>query len=1209
MKIIKRDGKKEPFDSQKIMDAVLKAFLAVDGTITEYAEIKAYNIAEHIEKIAETTSLTIDNIQDYVEKGLMATKRKDVAKAYILYRKQRDIAREKNTDIYKEAANKLFAKNVQNQNANVDEYSFGGRMGEFSETYLKKYALENCMSEMARNNHLNNEIYIHDLGSYAAGMHNCCARETKFCTTYNGVRSFLDYEDGDRVSVLTPYAVHKMATVHKYGIQKLNKITFSFAGKRFVTERFTSNHRWILADGTETINLKIGDKLKKAPIIIRTQEEFSFDDATDKEKYYWCLGFVLADGTEAYRWSHGKKCEDVKFVRMRLCGDKIKYESRFANLKHSTKEMENGDLYLTFSSTIGFRKIFPDLNQMTRREKHALFDGLYAADGQHSGSRKSILTTNKQIAKFIEDEAPALGWFILNINDKTDETTNYKTHDFTREYTFISDANKYYWTVVDIQEDKEEEVWCLDVEDLHSFVLPNGITTGNCLSIPFDKLLAKGVVTRQTDVRPAGSVMTAFQLIAVYKQLQSLQQFGGVSATHLDWTMVPYVRKSFIKHWKDGLVWVEESTDEVVDALANENKYYEKYSIEDEIFSRFGKAYTYAKQKTIRETEQAVESMYHNLNTLQSRSGNQLPFTSINYGTCTLPEGRMVIKALLEGSIKGVGKYHKTSIFPCGIFQCMKGVNRAPGDPNYDLFLLALESTSKRLYPNYANVDWSGNEGYDRNDPCTYFSTMGCRTANGWDINGMGQRKDGRGNICPVTIIMPTIAMKAKELVDELNKDGECETYEDVFMEMLDTKIKEAKDMLIERFEWICSQSPESAKFMYENGLMEGYIPEEGIRSALKHGTLAIGQLGLAETLEILIGCDHTTPKGMKLAKKIEQLFKDRCAQYKEEYRLNFGVYYTPAENLCYTAMTKFKAKYGDIFKRDYFTNSMHVPVWKNISPFDKIDIESQLTGYSSAGCITYVELDGGVQHNLKALEELVNYAMDKDIPYFAINVPNDTCLNCGYTGEFNDECPMCKSKNIQHLRRVTGYLTGDYKKAFNYGKQKETEDRVNHTRIFKDLGPFKYNANDVVNGNGFSVSVFFKGCPHRCPGCFNAEIWGFVQDEITDEHVEIIYKALTANGIKRNLSLLGGEPLCEENLDKTLYLIEKIHKLDPTIKVICWTGYELEDLDRKNKKIKRLFKNIDILIDGPYIEAERDISLKLRGSRNQKILKRGFDF
>ena len=301
------------------------------------------------------------------------------------------------------------------------------------------------------------------------------------------------------------------------------------------------------------------------------------------------------------------------------------------------------------------------------------------------------------------------------------------------------------------------------------------------------------------------------------------------------------------------------------------------------------------------------------------------------------------------------------------------------------------------------------------------------------------------GNICPVTIILPTLAMQAKEkYVCEYDDD-----IPSVFMELLDKKLHEAKDMLIERFEWICSQSSDSAKFMYENGLMEGYDGKD-IRSALKHGTLAVGMLGMAETLEILVGENQLHENGMELAKRICQLYKDRCTEFKEEYKLNFGVYYTPAENLCYTAMSKFKDKYGVIPKvsdKDYFTNSIHIPVWEEINPITKIDVESQLTGYSSAGCITYVELDGTVKNNIDALETLVTYAMDKDIPYFAINVPNDTCEDCGYCDEIGDECPMCGSKKISRLRRVTGYLTGNYTTAFNKGKQQEVEMRVKHNR------------------------------------------------------------------------------------------------------------------------------------------------------------------
>jgi len=422
------------------------------------------------------------------------------------------------------------------------------------------------------------------------------------------------------------------------------------------------------------------------------------------------------------------------------------------------------------------------------------------------------------------------------------------------------------------------------IHDLDAYA----VGSHNCLSIPFDKLLKDGFNTRQTDVRPAGSINTAMQLVAVIFQLQSLQQFGGVSATHLDWTMVPYVRLSFFKHFTDGLKYIDGISDKFNGIESFSKDEIKEFSIDGDFYksAKDTVAYKYAMDKTIEELNQAVEGMYHNLNTLQSRSGNQLPFTSINYGTCTLPEGRVVTKALIEGSIKGCGKFHKTSIFPCGIFQCMKGVNRKEGDPNYDLFKLALKSTSLRLYPNYANVDWTGNAGYDPENPCTYFSTMGCRTANGWDINcddeKLGQLKDGRGNISPVTIIMPTLAMQATDKVftkwwskwekEAKNKPDALENYTgkypdlvkflnytgmhqltkeeisqvqhdvvDSFMKLLDKKINEARDMLLERFDWQCSQPAKSAKFMYENGTMYGYKPEEGIRSALKHGTLAIG--------------------------------------------------------------------------------------------------------------------------------------------------------------------------------------------------------------------------------------------------------------------------------------------------------------------------------------------------------------------------------
>lgn len=613
------------------------------------------------------------------------------------------------------------------------------------------------------------------------------------------------------------------------------------------------------------------------------------------------------------------------------------------------------------------------------------------------------------------------------------------------------------------------------IHDLDSYILG----MHNCLSVPMDELLSKTVHTRQVLIRPAGSANTAFQLIAVYFQLQSLQQFGGVAATHVDWTLVPYVRKSFMKHY---LVAYLKSTDEFqkldlpdlmfqdyrtedgvwrnkLDDWIKEHKkeFLQRLSLSEEDFyfdnKKLDKNFRQAAiLDTISEVKQGAEGMLHNLNSLQSRAGNQLPFSSINYGTCTLPEGRIVIRAILDATIRGTGN-GQTSIFPCQIFQMLDGVNTKPEDPNYDLFKHAIKCTSMRMYPNYVNCDWSKDQGYNKDDPRTYPSTMGCRTYSSWDINAPDEAhshiKDGRGNIAPATVILPTLAMEAKK---KALKDDKAEFVVDYFMDILDKAIGDCKDELLERFDWICSQSPASADFMYRNQTFFSYgkeFEEEGIRGVLKHGTLAIGQLGMAECLQILIGCDHTEAKGMELAKKIEQMFMEKCKAYKEHYKLNFGVYYTPAESLCYTAMQKFQKKYGkipNVSEKEYFTNSIHVPVWKEISPFEKIDIESELTGYSSAGCITYVEIGDNAVNNLQALEDIVLYAKRKDIPYFALNVLFSDCTKCGYSGYIPDDepCPCCGADHDEYINdyaRVTGYLSTKVK-HFNFGKQCEKKDR-----------------------------------------------------------------------------------------------------------------------------------------------------------------------
>lgn len=588
--IKKRDGRLVEFDKDKIINAILAAFKSVDGQIDEYAIVKAQNIADYIAKLVEERQLSVEEIQDYVEHGLMSTRRKDVAKAYILYREERTKERNKNSKLTKQMSQKLLGKNIENQNANIDEMSFGGRKGEATDIWMKQYALDNCMSQMSRNNHLNNEIYIHDLNSYACGFHNCVGRETEFLTT-QGVKSFYDFEDGDKVEVLTHTGEIKKATVKNFGKQQLYKITLKKGNNICKIVRATKNHRWLLQNGEFTDELKVGDKMYDAPEI----KNFDFNKATDNEKLMWCKGFGYRDGTVEYELDKNTgQYKKSNRVKIRLCNKKTKYAYRFAIDGCSISQ--HNDIYI-----YNYDKTIPIFNSYN--ELKAFVDGFYCASGYQT-SHYGIQVTGEDYCYFIKEFFECCGYYISSYRDKT----NYrKKANITIEYSFLDKPNKFKYTVKNITPDSIEDVWCLDVEDNHTFILSGGIVTGNCLSIPFDDLLAKGFNTRQTDVRPANSVSTAFQLLAVIFQLQSLEQFGGVAATHLDWTMVPYVRKSFYKHYRDGLKYIDNVKQKQEKVSPTD------YSIEDTNFYNHAASYKYAMDMTKHELEQAVQGMYHNL--------------------------------------------------------------------------------------------------------------------------------------------------------------------------------------------------------------------------------------------------------------------------------------------------------------------------------------------------------------------------------------------------------------------------------------------------------------------------------------------------------------------------------------------------------------------------------------------------------------------
>ena len=569
----------------------------------------------------------------------------------------------------------------------------------------------------------------------------------------------------------------------------------------------------------------------------------------------------------------------------------------------------------------------------------------------------------------------------------------------------------------------------------------------NCLFIDFPKLFNDGFETRNGDIRQPSSFSTACQQVAVIFQCQSQVQFGGVGNLHLDYDLAPFVKKSFYKHMLHYYTDVEDYSEKDAKAIL---AVHQPIEIDNKLLkSEMGlpKAYSYAMRQLEREGRQSAEALFHNLNTLESRAGSQVPFTSINFGRDTSTEGKMVSRWMLEASLAGVGKHHLTPIFPISIFQYKVGCNANPEDANYDLKQLALTSMSKRIYPNFVNCDYS-EAHEDPNNPDTFYATMGCRTAIGYDRFDKSYNRVGRGNLVPNTMILPKLGLDYGIATGERKKpdfDGFWSAFEDLLML--------CEQGLLERFDIMVNQAPEAAPFMYKNGTMRHSDEcQVSVYNALKHGTLAMGYIGVAEMCTAMFGKNHAESlEAYEFAISVVKRINEFAKEASERHNLNFSCYATPAEGLCHTAAKVLRKQYGmikGVTDKDFITNSHHVPVWQEIGIFEKLAIEAPFCKYPTGGCITYVELDSTFMNNTQAIEQIIDYAFKElDIPYLAFNFPIDSCLTCGYQGEFNAECPECGSEDIQQLRRVTGYLTTDYRN-FNKGKQSEVEHRVKHNKF-----------------------------------------------------------------------------------------------------------------------------------------------------------------
>ena len=606
--------------------------------------------------------------------------------------------------------------------------------------------------------------------------------------------------------------------------------------------------------------------------------------------------------------------------------------------------------------------------------------------------------------------------------------------------------------------------------DIHIHDMDFLTLTTTCCQIDLIKLFENGFSTGHGYLREPNDIYSYSALACIAIQANQNDQHGGQSIVNFDYAMAEGVKKTFRKRYRDNLIramelklGIEDAEKDgraIVDSLRaqglaptlEQNDTYREAEAEllrargvspEDVEALQAFAHKKAVAETDRATYQAMEALIHNLNTMNSRAGAQVPFSSINYGMDTSPEARMAIRNLLLSTEAGLGN-GETPIFPIQIFRVKEGVNYNPGEPNYDLFKLAMRCSAKRLFPNFSFQDAPFNlEYYKEGHPETEIAYMGCRTrvmANVHDPEK--QISNGRGNLSFTTINLPRLAIKANHNIEQ-------------FFEGLDRMIDLCIDQLFERFEIQARKCVRNYPFLMGQGVWldsENLNWNDEVREVLKHGTLSIGFIGLAETLKALVGAHHgESEMARNLGLEIITYMRRRCDEASQKTGMNVTLLATPAEGLSGRFVKIDRRLFGEIpgvTDREYYTNSFHVPVYYDISAVEKIRIEAPYHALTNAGHISYVELDGDTTQNLEAFEKIVRVMKESGVGYGSINHPVDRDPVCGYNGIIGDTCPNCgrseEDRPFERIRRITGYLVGTLDR-FNNAKRAEEHDRVKH--------------------------------------------------------------------------------------------------------------------------------------------------------------------
>ena len=702
-------------------------------------------------------------------------------------------------------------------------------------------------------------------------------------------------------------------------------------------------------------------------------------------------------------------------------------------------------------------KTFSDGKMPTVEEIQDIVERVLMKKGHDDVAKAYILYRNKR------NQVRELNTNLMKTFDKINNS-DAKDNDLKRENAnidgdtpmgvmlkFGSESAKNYFTkaIVDPEQSKAHQDGDIHIHDFDFYTL-----TETCCQIDVEKLFKGGFHTGHGFVREPNDIRTYSALVCIAIQSNQNDQHGGQSVPNFDFGCAPGVMKTYKKIYRTNFAKaydLKETEKGVYPTLA-ENKAYDKAEREtfkDVDETLYNKIKEYATQKSYKETDetthQSMEALVHNLNTMHSRAGAQVPFSSLNFGTDTSPEGRMVMKNFLKATEEGLGN-GETPIFPISIFKVKEGVNYNPGDPNYDIFKLAMQCSAKRMFPNFSFIDAPFNlQYYKPGHPETEVAYMGCRTrvmANVYDPSR--EITYGRGNLSFTSINLPRIAIESN---GDLKK----------FYARLDELMELVTEQLLDRFKIQQSKHVYNYPFLMGQGVWidSDKLPRNGsVSEILKHGTLTYGFIGLAEALVALTGKHHgESEKSWKIGYDIVKHMREFADKKAEEYKLNFSLIATPAEGLSGRFIRIDKERYGEIegiTNRDYYTNSFHIPVYYNITAEKKIDLEAPFHALCNGGHISYIELDGDATANLDAFERIIRHMKEQGIGYGAINHPIDRDPVCGYNGIIGDHCPNCGRNeadgkgNFERIRRITGYLVGTLDR-FNNGKRAEEHDRVKH--------------------------------------------------------------------------------------------------------------------------------------------------------------------